>query len=472
MLQTVDTGERSLSSYRGIVPGGTLNELARLAEDLRGARVLHLNATPYGGGVSELLRSVVPLLNDLGLVADWKVISGEREFFEVTKTIHNGLQGGERTLTETERATYRATNERNAAALEESYDFVFVHDPQPAAILPLRGKDSGRWIWRCHIDTAEPNPETWAFLREFLSDYDAAVFTMAEFIPPGLPLERVEIIPPAIDPLSPKNRRLDDASAREILGWMGVDLERTLISQISRFDRWKDPLGVIAAYRLAREHVPDIQLALAGSMALDDPEGWDMHREIMAASESDPLIHVFTNLTGVGNIEVNAFQRLSSVVVQKSIREGFGLVVSEALWKGTPVVAGRAGGIPLQMADGAGGILVETVEQCAEGIVALLEDPGRARALGERGRKRVRDHFLLPRLLLNELSLMHALARERPIDRPPVAAEPERDPVCGMVVSDGGAPSARHGGRDYLFCSDACRLRFLADPKRYTTGPR
>lgn len=472
MLETVDTGERSLSSYRGIAPEGTLDELARLATDLRGARVLHLNATPYGGGVSELLRSVVPLLNDLGLVADWKIISGEPEFFEVTKTIHNGLQGGARTLTEAQRATYRATNERNAAALEESYDFVFVHDPQPAAILSFRGKDSGRWIWRCHIDTAEPNPETWAFLREFLSGYDAAVFTMAEFVPPGLPLERVEIIPPAIDPLSPKNRSLDDATAREILGWMGVNLERTLITQISRFDPWKDPLGVIAAYRLARERVPDIQLALAGSMALDDPEGWDIHREIMAASEADPLIHVFTNLTGVGNIEVNAFQRLSSVVVQKSIREGFGLVVSEALWKGTPVVAGRAGGIPLQMADGAGGILVETVEECADGIVALLEDPGRARDLGERGQERVRDHFLLPRLLLNELTLMHVLARERPIERPPLAAEPERDPVCGMVVSDGDAPRATHHGRDYLFCSEACRLRFLADPERYTTGPR
>ena len=470
MLETVDTGERSLSSYRGIAPESTLDELARLAEDLRGARVLHLNATPYGGGVSELLRSVVPLLNDLGLMADWKIISGEREFFEVTKTIHNGLQGGERALTKSERATYRATNERNAAALEESYDFVFVHDPQPAAILPFRGKDSGRWIWRCHIDTAEPNPETWAFLRDFLSAYDAAVFTMAEFVPPRLPLERVEIIPPAIDPLSPKNRRLDDATAREILGWLGVDLDRTLISQISRFDPWKDPLGVIAAYRLARERVPDIQLALAGSMALDDPEGWDVHRQIMAATEADPLIHVFTNLTGVGNVEVNAFQRLSSVVVQKSIREGFGLVVSEALWKGTPVVAGRAGGIPLQMADGAGGMLVETVEQCAEGIVALLDDPGRARDLGVRGQDRVREHFLLPRLLLNELTLMHALIRERPIDRPPIAAEPERDPVCGMVVTDPAA-SLMHGGRDYLFCSEACRLRFRADPERYTSGP-
>ena len=442
-----------------------------MANALRGARVLHLNATPYGGGVSELLRSVVPLLNDLGLVADWKIISGDREFFGVTKKIHNGLQGGSQTLSETDRDRYLATSARNAAALEESYDFVFVHDPQPAAILPMRGKDSARWVWRCHIDTAEPNPDTWAFIREFLSGFDAAVFTMDEFVPRGLPVRPVEIIPPAIDPLSPKNRALDDATAREILAWMGVSLERPLITQISRFDPWKDPLGVIRAYRIAREQVPDLQLVLAGSMALDDPEGWDVYQEIMAASEADPLIHVFTNLTGVGNIEVNAFQRLSSVVVQKSIREGFGLVVSEALWKGTPVVAGRAGGIPLQMADGAGGILVDTIEECAEGMLALLESPDRATDLAERGRERVRHRFLLPRLLLNELSLLVDLVAERPGGRWLTAPAPNRDPVCGMVVEDGEVPRDTFGGQEYRFCSEYCRRRFLAEPQRYTRRP-
>ena len=438
-----------------------------MADGLRGARILHLNATPYGGGVSELLRSVVPLLNDLGLVADWKIISGDRDFFDVTKTIHNGLQGGSQTLSKSARDVYLATSARNADALEESYDFVFVHDPQPAALLPLRGKDTAGWVWRCHIDTSEPNAEMWAFVREFLSGYDAAVFTLEEFVPPNLPIERVEVIPPAIDPLSPKNRTLDDGTAREILAWMGISLDRPLITQISRFDPWKDPIGVIHAYRAARDQVPNLQLVLAGSMALDDPEGWDIYQEITAATEADPLIHVFTNLTGVGNIEVNALQRLSSVVVQKSIREGFGLVVSEALWKGTPVVAGRAGGIPLQMADGAGGILVDTVDECTEGIMALLRSPDRATDMAELGRKRVRHRFLLPRLLLNELSLILDLAGDRRGE--PLAARPDRDPVCGMIVEDGSAPRAEFEGRKRLFCSEYCRQRFLEQPQRYTS---
>jgi trehalose synthase len=375
MLQTVDVGERSLDAYRGVAPDPILDRLRELSVELRGLRVLHLNATPYGGGVSELLRSGIPILNDLGLVAEWKVISGDETFFSVTKAIHNGLQGAERSLTESERATYAATSERNAALLEEEYDVIVVHDPQPAGILSIHGKGESRWIWRCHIDTASPNPEVWAFLRSYLDGYDTAIFTMREFLPPDLPIAHVEIVPPAIDPLSPKNLDIGEQTALQVLSWIGVDLDRPLVTQVSRFDPWKDPLGVIAAYRLAREEVPGLQLALAGSMALDDPEGWEIHREIQRASLGEPLIHVFTNLTGVGNIEVNAFQRLSQVVVQKSIREGFGLVVSEALWKGTPVVAGRAGGIPLQLADGVGGVLVESIEECAQAIAALLGDP-------------------------------------------------------------------------------------------------
>ncbi|MHB1244516.1 MAG: glycosyltransferase, partial [Gaiellaceae bacterium] len=366
MLQTVDVGERSLDAYRGVAPDAILDKLRGLALELSGLRVLHVNATPYGGGVSELLRSGVPILNDLGLVAEWKVISGDDSFFSVTKAIHNGLQGAERSLTEAEQATYAATTERNAALLEEVYDVIVVHDPQPAGILSVHGRGESRWIWRCHIDTASPNPEVWAFLRGCLESYDAAIFTMREFLPPDLPIAHVEIVPPAIDPLSPKNLDIGEQTALQVLSWIGVDLERPLVTQVSRFDPWKDPLGVIAAYRLAREEVPGLQLALAGSMALDDPEGWEIYREIESASRGDPLIHVFTNLTGVGNIEVNAFQRLSDVVVQKSLREGFGLVVSEALWKGTPVVAGRAGGIPLQLADGVGGVLVESIEECAQ----------------------------------------------------------------------------------------------------------
>lgn len=461
MLQRVDVGERSLNSYEGVAPAETLEALRTLGSRLRGMRVLHLNATPYGGGVAELLRSSVPLLNDLGVIADWKIISGDQTFFEVTKAIHNGLQGADRDLDEHERATYRATSEANAALLEERYDIVFVHDPQPAAIPSMGGKGGATWIWRCHIDTAAPNPQTWAFLRPYLDVYDAAVFTMERFVPPDLRLPRIEIIPPAIDPLSPKNFSLETARAWEILGWIGIEAHHPLVTQISRFDPWKDPLGVIDAYRQARATVPELQLALVGSMALDDPEGWRIYGELADAADDDPLIHIFTNLTGVGNIEVNAFQRASDVIVQKSIREGFGLVVSEAMWKGTPVVAGRAGGIPLQMADGAGGILVDSVEACGEAIGQLLADRDRAERLGQSGRERVRRHFLLPRLLLNELVLIEDVIGS-------TSPRPGCDPVCGMVIDDPAAVATeRYAGQEFRFCSEGCRVRFLRRPSHY-----
>lgn len=466
VLQTVDVGRRAIADYRGIVPDDILDQLHDVAADLQGARILHLNATPYGGGVAELLRSEVPLLNSLGLTAEWKVICGDQAFFQATKALHNALQGADRTLTEEERAHYVQVAHENAAALEEVYDFVVVHDPQPAPIPAIRGKNASRWVWRCHIDTSQPNPEAWAFLRTWLGAYDAAVFTLASFVPPDFPVERVEVIAPAIDPLSPKNLPLPEPLARQVLNWIGLELDRPLITQVARFDPWKDPLGVIQAYRLAREQVPGIELALVGSMALDDPEGWEVYRLIRRESERDPLIHVFSNLTGVGNIEVNAFQRLSRVVVQKSLREGFGLVVSEALWKGTPVVAGEAGGIPLQMADGVGGYLVGSVEACAGAVVRLLEDTEAAAELGRAGRERVRRQFLLPRLLLDELALLRRLAA-RPFLRE--RAEGPRDPVCGMAVSHPGI-TAEHGGRTHTFCSEACHNRFLADPARYGDG--
>jgi trehalose synthase len=465
VLETVDVGDWPIEAYRGIAPEGILDELERVAKGLQGARVLELNATPYGGGVSELLRSAVPLLNDLGLVCDWKIISGDDAFFRVTKMIHNALQGADLELTDADRAAYRANTERNAALLEEQYDFVVVHDPQPAGILTAHGRGDARWVWRCHIDTSHPNPEVWAFLEQELRGYDAAVFTMPEFVPAALPIGRIDIIPPAIDPLSPKNMPLADATVRHVLDWIGIEPERRLLTQVSRFDPWKDPLGVIAAYRLVREEVPDLQLALVGSMALDDPEGWDVYRQIRSASAADPLIHVFTNLTGVGNVEVNAFQRLSDVIVQKSIREGFGLVVSEALWKGTPVVAGRAGGIPLQMSDGLEALLVDSVEECAEAIVGLLREPERGAALGAKARERVRQHFLLPRLLLNEVSLLVSLGAP---DRS-LSAAMLRDPVCGMALED--RQDADHvayfEGQQIRFCSEGCKARFLAKPNRY-----
>ena len=275
MLQKVAVGQWSLDAYEGIVPAPILAELREHARALKGARILHV-----------------------------------------------------------EQAAYRRCIEENAATLDGGYDFIVIHDPQPAGLLQAYGKGSARWVWRCHIDTSEPNPAAWQFLAPYLEGFDAAVFTMAEFVPPDLPISRVETIAPAIDPLSPKNIALDPHMASQILDWIGMEIPGRLVTQISRFDKWKDPLGVIDAYRLVCEEIGGLQLALVGSMALDDPEGWDVYRQVSEAAERDELIHVYTNLTGVGNVEVNAFQRLSEVVVQKSIREGFGLVVSESLVEG------------------------------------------------------------------------------------------------------------------------------------------
>ncbi len=410
MLQNVSVGRWSLDSYEGIVPDAILEGLREQAKALEGAKILHVNATAYGGGVSELLRSSVPLLRDLGLEVDWKVISGSPAFFGATKALHNALQGSERTLSEAERDAYRDATRENAPLLDGDHDFVVIHDPQPAALLDMHGKGDASWIWRCHLDTSAPNPDAWAFLRPLLARFDAAVFTMPEFVPPDLPIENVRAIAPAIDPLGPKNLDISRHTASQILDWIGIDISRPLVTQVSRFDRWKDPFGVIDAYRLVREEVDGLQLALVGSMALDDPEGWEIYGQLSERAEDDPLLHIYTNLTGVSNVEVNAFQRLSDVVVQKSIREGFGLVVSESLWKGTPVVAGRAGGIPLQMPDGVGGILIESTEECATALLRLLEDRELADSLGASGREHVRERFLLPRLLRDELVLLRSLS--------------------------------------------------------------
>jgi trehalose synthase len=471
VLESVDIGAQSIDSYEPSAGREAIATLRELAAPLRGLRVLHVSATPYGGGVAEILRSKIPLLRDLGLVADWKLISGDSAFFSATKAIHNGLQGSPVGLSSEDEQRYLRQSARNAAALEESYDVVVVHDPQPLPLLELGTRGDSRWIWRCHIDTSEPNPEVWTFIQPFLVRYDAAVFTLGGFVPPGFPVRRVEIIPPAIDPESPKNLELGSKLAARVVEWIGIRTTRPFVTQISRFDRWKDPLGVVAAYRLVREEVPDLQLALVGSMALDDPEGWDVYREIERAVEHDPEIHVFTNLTGVGNIEVNAFQRLADVVIQKSIREGFGLVVSEALWKGTPVVAGRAGGIPLQLQDGVGGYLVDTVDECARRVGELVLDASRRRELGERGRALVAQRFLLTRLLADELRLYASVQGSQPAEVPGgmlvgLAGE-HRDPVCGMSIDTKRARRLTLDGRDHFFCSGTCEEEFAADPERF-----
>lgn len=407
MLQQVDIGDLSLGLYERILPD-EIAELREVARALKGARVLHISSTPYGGGVSELLRSLVPLERALGIDSSWEVMLADQSFFRVTKMIHNALQGAPYHLSVADKEVYMAYSTRNAQLLPDDYDFIMVHDPQPAALRYLRADMKACWIWRCHIDTSSPNPAVWRFLKTFIKHYHAKIFTLPEFVPRDLN-GTVHTIMPAIDPLSPKNMDLPRDMAKLLLNWIGIPDNGPLICQVSRFDPWKDPMGVIEAYRLVKKERPDVRLALVGSMALDDPEGWDMYEQILEADRQDAHIHVFTNLVGVGDLQVNAFQRLSKVIIQKSIREGFGLVISETLWKETPVVARRAGGISAQMAGG-GGFLTETVEDTAAKVLELLNNPSLAQEEGRRGRRYVQDNFLITRLIRDQLELLNSLS--------------------------------------------------------------
>lgn len=409
MLQAVDVETQSIEAYEPMIGAEAVQALLELGRELAGARVIHLNATAYGGGVSELLRSMLPIYRGLGLEAEWQVITGDDAFFEVTKGLHNALQGGDFHLGEEGLREYVEHSRENAAALEGDWDFVIVHDPQPLGMRHFRPDDGGRWIWRCHIDTSSPNADAVAMLEPYVEEHDALVFTLPEFAPDDWEHDVIRTMAPGIDPLSPKNMDLPPRVHDQIALWLGVDPRRPVLTQVSRFDSWKDPLGVVDVFRSVREEVDGLQLALLGSMALDDPEGWNLYERIREEASGDRDIHVATNITGVSNIEVNAFQRLSDVVIQKSIREGFGLVVSETLWKETPVVAGRAGGIPVQMPEGIGGVLAATNEEYAEGILRMLRQPELARDLARKGREHVRERFLITRLVADELRLLRDL---------------------------------------------------------------
>lgn len=407
MLQEVEVGRKSLDDYRTVVGDGIVDEIRALAGQLKGARVLHINATAYGGGVAEILYTMVPLMRDAGVETHWQVIVGEQQFFNVTKSFHNALQGMSIPLTSQMIEIYERNNRANAALLEDNWDFVVVHDPQPAAIRHFRGSAGGaRWIWRCHLDTSAPDQGIWSYLRSpFLEPYDAAVFTMKQFVGTDLGIEEVAIIPPSIDPLSAKNAALDPDQARELIVRFGVDLTRPLLTQVCRFDPWKDPLGVIDVYRLVKAEIPEVQLALVGSMATDDPEGIQHYARTLRRAGEDFDIHILSNLDAVDDDEVNAFQTISDVIIQKSIREGFGLVVSEAMWKRKPVVGGNVGGIPLQILDGQTGFLVEDVRSCAQRAIELLRDPDLGRQMGEKGQEHVRANFLTTRHLRDYLAL-------------------------------------------------------------------
>ncbi len=400
MLQEVSLGQKSLADYTHIAGKETIERIRELAEPMKGHRVLHVSATAFGGGVSEILYTIVPLMRDIGLDAHWHVIFGKEEFYNATKLLHNSLQGAPETLSDSEWDLFDEINAINAEGLQGEWDTVIVHDPQPIGL--RRGaKEKGRnWIWRCHIDLSEPNPEPIARLLPMIEEYDATVWHMPAYVPQGVNGHNgVKIIPPAIDPLSPKNMAFSPDDAAFVARQFGIDVDRPLLTQVSRFDPWKDPMGVIDAYRIVHEQIPDVQLALVGSMATDDPEGWEFFQHTYEYAENDPDIKILNNLNNVGAIEVNAFQSQSDVLMQKSIREGFGLTVTEGLWKSRPTIGGNVGGIPLQIVDGESGFLVSSAEQAAQRTVQILQDPGLGKYLGRAGKERARERFLTPRLL-------------------------------------------------------------------------
>jgi trehalose synthase len=408
MLQPIAVGHKQLSDYTSIVGRALVDDIKERAERLRGKRILHVSATAFGGGVSEILYTLIPLMADVGLDVEWHVIYGREEFFNATKVMHNALQGNPQDLTDEQWETWRLYNEINAGELSDGWDVCIIHDPQPAALASMVGGKSRHWVWRCHIDLSTPNPDTLARLLPYLEPYPIGVFHMQQYVPVGVD-GRARIVPPAIDPLSPKNMAFSPEDASYILGQFGIDVDRPLLCQVSRFDPWKDPLGVIDAYRLVKEEMPDVQLALVGSMATDDPEGWDYFNATVAHAGGDPDIHIFNNFNNVGAIEVNAFQSHSDVVIQKSTREGFGLTVSEAIWKARPFIGGDVGGIPLQIDNGESGFLVSNVEDCAARSLEILRDPTLGKRLGRAGKESVRQRFLTPRLLRDWLEIFESL---------------------------------------------------------------
>jgi trehalose synthase len=407
VLQPVSVGNKSLADYTHLVGRPLVQEIRDLAEDLKGLRVLHISATAFGGGVSEILYTLIPLMNDAGVEAEWQVMLGREEFYNATKRLHNALQGAPDSLTDEEWEVFFRYNEMNAAEITSGWDVIIVHDPQPAGIQRLVPDKSKTWVWRCHIDLSTPNPEAIDRLVPLIKEYDASVWHVQDYVPHALDgnTPGVHICPPAIDPLSPKNMALSPEDAAFVCDQFGIDVDRPLMCQVSRFDPWKDPIGVIDAYRLVTQEMPEVQLALIGSMATDDPEGWEFFNSTMAHADGDPDIHILNNFNNVGAIEVNAFQSQADVVIQKSTREGFGLTVSEALWKGRPFIGGDVGGIPLQVQDGKTGFLVSSPDECADRSLRILREPDMGKQLGRQGKEHVRTHFLTPRLLRDWLRL-------------------------------------------------------------------
>jgi trehalose synthase len=368
-----------------------LDTLQYLAKELKGKTIKMVNSTAVGGGVAEMLNRLVPLLSELEVPTCWDVITGGNDFFEVTKAFHNALHGTPYQLTQAAKDIFLMYNEQNRGRMQFGEDMVVIHDPQPAALVLSRSQTPAHWVWRCHIDLSNPNASVWEFLRPFVEQYDAAIFSSQSFTR-QLPIPQY-LFYPCIDPLSEKNKELPDSQVQEICDEFGIDRSRPIVTQVSRFDRLKDPVGVVQAYKLAKKYV-DCQLVLAGGGASDDPEGAAVLQEVKEAAGNDPDI-IILDLPPWCAIQINAIQRASTIVVQKSLKEGFGLTVTEALWKGKPTIAGAVGGIPNQIIHKLTGVLVHSVEGCAFQIRYLLTHPEFARSIGTSGREHVKENFLM-----------------------------------------------------------------------------
>lgn len=402
-----------LSKYAEIAGHDVINHLRQLAESLKGLRVIHVNATRVGGGVAEILHKMVPLMRELGLETYWEVIKGEPEFYQCTKSFHNALQGDKADIPERLLHIYEDTNARFSRELKDKLqesDIVLIHDPQPAAMVNNFKKRNGKWIWRCHIDLSRPFRPVWKYLRNFVQQYDASIFSLSNFAQP-LP-HPIYLISPSIDPLHDKNIGLEYKEISDVLRDFNIDSERPILLQVSRYDRFKDPLGVIQAYKMAKKFNPRLQLALAGGGASDDPEGEIVLNEVRSAIEDDPDAHVLF-LPGDAHRKINALQRAADIVLQKSIREGFGLTVSEAMWKNKPVIGGDTGGIRTQVINYHTGFLVNTPEGAAMRIRYLLHNPDKLIEMGNKAREFVRENFLITRQLREYLTLFIALIHQK-----------------------------------------------------------
>ena len=397
---------QELEQYRDVAPKGSIELLHRLSELVEGKRFLHINAVRYGGGIAEILRRLVPVMKAMGIDARWEVIAGTQEFTDVTRRIADGLQGRSETITDEMYQTYISVTARNAKALNLDADLVFVHDPQPAALIDHR--KGGHWVWRCHLDAGKPYRSVWSLFRRHVLKYDAAVFSLPEFAQ-RLPISKF-LIYPSIDPLTEKNRDMSRSEISQVLQRFGIGKKKPMLLQVAVYDRFKDQLGTIRAYQMVKKHY-DCQLVIAGGGVLHDPEGEAVLAELQEAAGKDPDIHLL-QLPPEANLEINALQRAASVVVQKSLKEGFGVSVSEAMWKGKPVIGGTAGGVSAQIVDQATGFIVHSVEGAAFRMRYLLNNPSVMTRMGATGKEHVRRNFLVTRHLCDYLTMLKLFCPE------------------------------------------------------------